>query len=112
MNNKTYKKRAVRHGEILLHPVDSIPETASEVYTGDNYVVAHSETGHSHIAVGDLTILRDGESMFLRVNKKSLLKHNKSFDFHKTVTLEKGDYEIKSKNQYDLFGKIQTKVRD
>lgn len=39
--------KCIRHGEILLVPVDKIPEGKSSEYT--SYVAGHSETGHHHV---------------------------------------------------------------
>lgn len=39
----------IRHGEVLLKPIDSLPEGAILEKTVKKEIVAHSETGHHHV---------------------------------------------------------------
>ena len=116
MNNKTFSEKAIRHGEILIVPVDAIPENAVEIYNGSEYIIGHSETGHHHVAVGTLTVYRpvgaDDGSLFLRVNEDSRVEHRKSFDQHETKTLFKGIYQVTVKRAYDYFEKVMRRVED
>ena len=43
------KPQIVRHGEVILKPIKSLPEGASLIKETREYIVAHSETGHHHI---------------------------------------------------------------
>jgi hypothetical protein len=113
MNNKTFKNRAIRHGEVMLVPVNSLPEGAEEIFSGKKYVVAHSETGHHHVAVADsLNVFSFGGRTFLRAGENGKIEHKKSFDFHETKTLVKGLYEVTIKKAYDYFTKRSVNVMD
>jgi hypothetical protein len=115
-NEEQFKQKAIRHGEVMIVPVAEIPATATEIYSGKEYIVGHSETGHHHVAYGDITMFRpmgaDDGSLFMRVNKDSVLEHRKSFDKHETKSLLKGLYTVTIKKAYDYFAKRMTRVVD
>lgn len=119
MNNKTIKQKAIRHGEILVLPIDELPSNVEQVYEGNEYVVGHSETGHHHLAIGTknaLTVFKpmggDSPDIFLRVNKTSKVEHQKSFDTHETKTLHEGLYLVRPKTEYDPWAKLIRQVQD
>lgn len=119
MTNKEFKQRAVRHGEIVLKPIDKLPEGLQEVETGRKVIVGHSESGHHHVAVCDadnLTLLRpvgaDSGDLYLKVSSVARIEHLKTYDRHETKVLHPGYYYINTKMQYDYFAKIQTRVQD
>ena len=118
MNN--FAKKAIRHGEVVIVPIDVLPTGIEQVYAGKEYIIGHSETGHHHVAVADslnaLTVFRpvgaDDGTLFLRVTKDSRVEHRKSFDQHETKTLLRGLYQITIKRNYDYFAKRLEQVRD
>lgn len=114
MNKKEIQKRAIRHGECLILPVKKLPKNAKEVYKGTEYTVAHSETGHHHVAVGELSVLTvpNNPNLYLNVTADSLVKHLKAFDKHETKTLFKGIYEVRKKSEFDPFLSLLREVRD
>jgi hypothetical protein len=116
MNNKEFSEKAIRHGEVMIVPVGEIPADSAEIYSGREFVVGHSETGHNHVAVGDITMFRprgaDDSTLFMRVNRDSVLEHRKSFDKHETKTLLTGLYTVTIKKAYDYFAKRMTRVVD
>lgn len=120
MKNETFKKKAIRHGEAMVIPIDALPEGIEQVYEGSEFVIAHSETGHNHLAVADfpnvLTVFKpvgaDDGTLFLKVSKDSRIEHKKAFDQHETKTLFKGLYQITIKKAYDYFAKRLERVRD
>ena len=116
MNNKEFQKRAIRHGEISLIPIDELPGNLKQIYEGAEYIIGHSETGHHHVAVGDITIFQpkgaDDETIYLRVNKDSQLKHLKTFDRHETLPVFRGLYMRVQKTAYNYFRKVQERVVD
>jgi hypothetical protein len=120
MNNKELQRRMVRHGEILLLPVDSVPEGFEESFTGKEYIVGFSETHHHHIAIGTapdaITVFKpigaDSRDIYLRVNSASRLEHLKTVEAHETKTLHEGVYLVRGKNEYDPFAKLIQRVRD
>jgi len=113
MTKKEFEKRAIRHGELLLLPTDAIPCDAKEIYKGNKFILAESESSHHHVAIGQVQAFEGlNATMFLRVNKPSKLEHLKTFDKHETKDLFEGDYEIRIKKQYNPFEKVLERVRD
>ena len=116
MNKDEFTKRAIRHGEVVLTPIDELPDGVEQIYDGKEYIVGHSESGHVHTAIGNLTIFQpvgaDDSVLYLRANKDSVVKHRKSFDKHETKTIFKGLYMRTIKTAYDYFAKVQTRVID
>lgn len=116
MKNETFKKKAIRHGEVMITPIDELPAGVEEVFSGRRRVIGHSETGHHHVAVGDITIFRpvgaDDSTLFMRVNRDSVVEHRKTFDKHETKPLLKGLYTVTIKKAYDYFAKRMEAVRD
>lgn len=116
MNKQTINSNAIRHGEILILPVDKLPENVEEIFSGNEYIVGHSETGHHHVAVANVTVYRpvggDSTDIYLRANKPGVIEHQKSFDKHETKTLNPGLYLVRPKNEYDPFAKLIRQVRD
>ncbi len=116
MTNEEYQMRLVRHGEVLLIPISDLPNDVEEVYSGERYIVARSETHHHHTAVGDVTIYKpvggDTADIYLRANKDSVIEHQKTFDRHETKTLNEGLYIVRGKTEYDPFTKMLERVRD
>lgn len=120
MTNETFKKKSIRHGEVLIVPVKKLPEGIEQISEGKEAVIGHSETGHHHLAIagagGTVTLFRpvgaDDGTLFLRVSKDSRVEHRKSFDKHETKTLFKGLYQITIKRSWDYFAKRLERVRD
>lgn len=114
-----YENNMVQHGEVLLVPVESVPEGFIQAFEGKEYIVGHSETGHHHTAVAELpmTVYKpigaDSDDIYLRVQKGGgKVLHQKAFDVHETKTLNQGVYLVRPKTEFDLFANIQRKVVD
>ena len=135
MQKSEYQEKMFRHGELLFVPVDELPQGVEQIYTGKEFIVGHSETGHHHVAVGDVTAFTPltegtifetvcrqiaGENREnwplslqpLQVNKDSQVKHLKTFDQHETLELFSGCYLVPSKTEFDPFAKLIQRVRD
>ena len=106
MNSKTFSKKAIRHGEVMIIPIDELPEGLEQIHSGREYIVGHSETGHHHVAVGTLpdaiTAYRpagaDSQYLYLKVTSKSVIEHRKTTEKHETKTLHPGIYKVSIKN--------------
>lgn len=80
--------KGIRHGEIALIPVRSIPREGNIIPRGD-YIVGHSETGHFHILEGtafEVTEQDDG-NIFVNVLKDTKLVHKKTHDKHRALVI-------------------------
>lgn len=112
------KQEIVRHGEVILKPVESLPENTSLKEETNSAIIAHSETGHHHLlqtktknAVKIFTTL-DGET-FVDIMEIGKLTHKKTGkDVHKTHTITPGLYKIILKKEFDYFAGVLRQVRD
>ena len=113
-------KYIVRHGEVILKQIDSLPKEATLVKETNSHIVAHSETGHHHVLATkektDLSKFKvyswNGET-YLEVPQMSELLHEKvGADAHKTHTIVPGLYKVAIKKHFDYFTKAMTRVRD
>lgn len=109
MTNEEYQKRMIRHGEVVIVPIDAIPKGVVVAYQGKEYTVGHSESGHHHVAVGELpdamTVFKpagaDSQELYLRVSGPAHVEHRKSFDTHETKPILPGDYIIEIAQEFD-----------
>ena len=120
MNNKTYKSKALRHGEVNFHPVDTMPNGLVEVECANEFIVGHSETGHHHVAVadkvGDFQVFRpvgaDSEELWMRVTGDVKIEHRKGFDVHETKQVKPGIYKITGSREFNYAMKTVERDRD
>lgn len=105
--------KPIRHGEIMLVPVDSIPAGKSiGKYT--DFTVGHSETGHHHVLEGqsfEVTETDEGE-LYFRLFEPAKLVHRKATDRHKDLVVPAGMYKRYHDTEYDPFAKIIRDVAD
>mgnify|MGYP001596597111 CR=1 FL=1 len=108
-----FRKRAIRHGEIVLVPIAELPKNAVQKFVGDKYIVGHSETGHHHVLTAPkLEVYEVDDIAYLNVLKIGELEHQKTFEKHETKVINPGIYKIQGKRQFDYFQGMITKVRD
>jgi len=120
---------------MMLVPVNDIPDLEIEE-SGKRLILAHSETGHHHVAAGDVIKYRPivkGDSRYddivrslnyepfdrvpdafqpFRAKSTSVLEHLKSTDKHENKTINEGLYIVPLKTEYDPFTKLIQAVRD
>jgi len=110
MNN--IKILAIRHGEVLLYPVESMPSTKKEKST--NYIVGHSETGHHHTlkATKAFETTIDKDKLYVRLFAPAKLVHQKSVNRHNDLTVPAGIYKVIHKKEYSPFTKLMERVWD
>jgi len=96
-------KKMVAQGDILLRKVTKLPKGATIEEPGvKGLVLAHSETGHDHVAVGpDVKLYRtkDPLTSYLEVQLSADIVHKRPFDTHETVRLTKGLWEVKRQRE-------------
>ena len=112
---KTNNAEIVRHGEVILKPVDSIPEGAVLSETIKSKIVAHSETGHHHVLEADTdfkiyTLMGD---TYIEIPSVATLRHEKTGkDVHAPHKIAPAIYKIVVKNEFDYFAGAIRAVRD
>lgn len=100
----------IRHGELVLAPVDADMQGAVKK---ENYIVSHSETGHHHVLNGGCMVLeREGKDPLVQVDKDTSITHKKGHDRHDDLPVPAGMYRVLKKKEYDPFSKVMREVFD
>ncbi len=89
----------VRQGDVLLVPIDEIPEAARPLRRiGGRVVLAEGEvTGHAHaIRSTAATLLEAGEDRFLQVGSGVTLDHEE----HAQIDVAPGTYRVVIQREY------------
>ena len=73
-------------GDVLFRRVADMPEGVTEV---KYRIVAHSETGHHHVAQGDLRLFKGSDPMvmFLSTQGSPIIEHMRDWDTHESIEL-------------------------
>lgn len=106
---KTFKNVCAQ-GDIYIRRVDMpIPSNAIEVAPENGkLIVAHSETGHSHILYAEsVTMYRLPDSIMdclLVVNSPTALEHLRTHDTHEPILFEPGTYHVRRQREYSPEG--------
>lgn len=109
------EQKIVRHGEVLLKPISSLPKEAKFSKSYKKYIVAHSETGHHHVleSTKDIKVFTWKGDRYIEVPEISELWHQKTGkDVHSPHKIVPGIYKINIKKSFDYFSKKMSEVRD
>lgn len=109
------KPQIIRHGEVILKPIDALPQDAVLKETTNNCIVAHSETGHHHVlkSVDNYEVFTSQGDTYIRLGTIGELYHEKTGkDVHKTHQVVPSIYKVIIKKSYDYFQKKMAQVRD
>lgn len=116
--NESSKRSPIRHGEVVLVPVDVMPSEFESTEHCDKSIIAHSETGHHHVletkTKGAITIMTtvDG-TRFVELGDIAELWHQKTGkDVHTAHKVAPGAYRISIKKEFDYFSGLLRSVRD
>lgn len=108
----------IRHGENILFPINEIPEQATLVGESKEMVVAHSETGHHHVAElptatkEHIKMYEFEGKTYLDIPVEAKVKHVKEHEAHKTLPLKAGKYIKLVDMEFDYGLKVSRKVID
>ncbi len=100
----TFKLQAAQ-GDLLITKIDEIPDDAViDNANQQDYIVAHSETGHNHVMSTDhcdfYKAANDDFVLYLVVKNETPIRHLRSFDTHKTINVPPGKYRINRQREY------------
>ncbi len=106
------KLKPIRHGEILLLPINEIPDGETDKHT--SFIVGHSETGHHHVLEGTQFEVTEDEKneLYFRLFELTKLVHKKATERHRTLTIPAGTYKRYHDTEYDPFNEIIRNVKD
>ena len=111
------KQQIIRHGEVILKPIDTLPKGAILEKEVKEEIIAHSETGHHHILTApDMTKMKfytfNGER-YIELPQIAELWHQKTGkDVHTPHKVNPGIYKINIKKEFDYFSGLLKQVRD
>lgn len=109
------KAQIIRHGEVIMKPMDSLPKEAVLEKEVKSYIVAHSETGHHHVleSLKNFKVYSFNGEKYIEVPEISELLHEKTGkDTHAPHKIVPAIYKIVIKKNYDYFAKKMAEVRD
>lgn len=98
-----------QQGDVLLRKLESVPEGEAKTVSRKRCVLAHGESGHSHVVEdGEAELIEIGGRMLLKIEREAAVVHEE----HKTQTLSPGIWEIDRVREYDYFSKMARPVMD
>ena len=100
---------AVRQGDVLLVPVEVMPEGKRLKGEAGRLILARGEaTGHHHsVAVADVEAVETAEGIFLRIMRATPLEHQE----HGALTLEPGIVKVVRQREHQP-GELPRRVLD
>lgn len=102
-------QRSFQQGDVNGRKLQSMPEGRQRLIAKRKLVVAHGESGHSHIIEDDeAELIEIGGRMLLNLTKQATLVHEE----HAPIALSPGIWEIGRVQEYDWFSKMQRQVID
>ena len=103
------EKTKYQQGDILLRKLDSMPPGQQKSISKLRCVLAHGESGHSHVIEDDeAELIQIGERMLLKLERAATVIHEE----HKPITLEPGMWEVGRVKEYDWFALMERQVMD
>lgn len=96
-----------QQGDVLLFPIDSLPEGLENSKT--KVVQEGEHTGHAHrLAEGEVFLDKKTNTKFLRLVEDTAISHEE----HKTINLPAGNYQVGIVREYDHFNEEARQVAD
>lgn len=106
---KNIAKNSFQQGDVIGKKLTAMPEGKPVVVGQKRLVLAHGESGHSHVIEDDeAQLIKIGDSMILKLTKIATVKHEE----HKPITLSPGIWEIGRVTEYDWLSRMQRQVSD
>ena len=94
------KRKMYRQGDVLLLPIESIPENTQKI--NDKILAFGEATGHKHQLTGaTVQVFQDSNSnKFIEAGQGTVLVH----DEHKPLDIEQGKYQVIIQREYNPTG--------
>ena len=108
MKTKTAKLKA-QQGDVLLRKLDAMPAGEQKRVGTKRLVLAHGESGHSHVIEDDeAELIQIGERMLLKLAKAATVVHEE----HAPIRLAPGIWEVGRVREHDYFANMTRQVAD
>lgn len=106
---KTIVKLKSQQGDVLLRRLSAMPTGQIKIAARRRCVLAHGESGHSHIVEqDDAELIEIGERMLLSIKSAATVVHEE----HAPQTLAPGIWEIGRVREKNWFTDMTGPVRD
>jgi hypothetical protein len=101
--------KMIQQGDVLCRKLEKLPDGEQKVVARKRLVVAHGESGHSHVIEDDeAQLIQIGERMLLKLARSATIKHEE----HRPITLSPGIWEVGRVREFDWFSKMERQVID
>ena len=98
-----------QQGDVIGIKLSSPPAGEVKVVSKRNCVVAHGESGHSHVVEDEeAELLQIGEKMILSLKNPATLMHEE----HGPITLDAGIWEVGQVKEFDYLSMMTRTVQD
>lgn len=98
----------VQQGDVLLRKIEKMPAGGKRVARG-RCVLAHGESGHSHVVEDDeAELIQIGERMLLKLGKSAVVTHEE----HGPIKLSPGIWDVGRVVEYDYWSRMTRRVQD
>jgi hypothetical protein len=102
-------KSTFQQGDVIGKRLDAMPDITEAKITRKRLVLAHGESGHSHVIDDDeAELIEIGERMLLKLTKAATVVHEE----HKPIKLSPGIWEIGRVKEFDYFKNMARQVID
>ena len=101
-----------QQGDTIYMPVESIPSAAKEYQRGERgFVVAHGESGHTHVIDCPVQLIEFYEHeglLFFKNTQAVTVTHEE----HKPLTIPPGTWKVDKVREYDYLSQMSRPVVD
>lgn len=106
-----------QQGDLLLRRIKSLPNGEIKVLSKSKLVLAHGESGHSHVVEDDeAELIQIGEKILLRLHKSATVKHEEHNSPNSMIPeperLAPGIWEVGRVKEYDWLSKMERQIID
>lgn len=106
---KKVSGKMAAQGDVLFVMVNDLPSDAVKEKTESEPIVAHSQTGHHHIACGDdvafFKMPQDPFTCYLRSELGDIdIVHKRPHDTHETIRLPAGTWMVRRQREHTPEG--------
>lgn len=109
MKNKKSVTNNFQQGDLIGRKLDAMPEGYQKTISKLRCVLAHGESGHSHVIEDDeAELIQIGERMLLKLDREATIIHEE----HHAITLSPGIWEIGRVKEFDYFAQMERQVVD
>lgn len=109
MSKRNIAQRTWQQGDVIGRKLDVMPSGERKSVAKMRCVIAHGESGHSHVIEDDdAELIQIGDRMLLQLERRATVTHEE----HKPITLEPGLWEIGRVKEYDYLQKMERQVVD